>query len=244
MDDCTCWEPRRIIPARAGFTHSGPASTSGAEDHPRSRGVYRSTLMVGCVKCWIIPARAGFTHPSRSPLMRRTDHPRSRGVYPSPRPKRRSGRGSSPLARGLRLGGLDRLGHERIIPARAGFTRQREDRLNLVQDHPRSRGVYYMAVRISPSRAGSSPLARGLRLDDVAQLDGVRIIPARAGFTRSGAHRGAGGPDHPRSRGVYDLRTAITYLTAGSSPLARGLRMDPMNNPDNIGIIPARAGFT
>ena len=101
-----------------------------------------------------------------------------------------------------------------------------------------------MAVRISPSRAGSSPLARGLRLDDVAQLDGVRIIPARAGFTRSGAHRGAGGPDHPRSRGVYDLRTAITYLTAGSSPLARGLRMDPMNNPDNIGIIPARAGFT
>ena len=244
MDDCTCWEPRRIIPARAGFTHSGPASTSGAEDHPRSRGVYRSTLMVGCVKCWIIPARAGFTHPSRSPLMRRTDHPRSRGVYPSPRPKRRSGRGSSPLARGLRLGGLDRLGHERIIPARAGFTRQREDRLNLVQDHPRSRGVYYMAVRISPSRAGSSPLARGLRAQRPPVGDDDGIIPARAGFTHPLRAEQIRDRDHPRSRGVYWPATLRPPARRGSSPLARGLRMDPMNNPDNIGIIPARAGFT
>ena len=31
---------RRIIPARAGFTHPLPERECGEEDHPRSRGVY------------------------------------------------------------------------------------------------------------------------------------------------------------------------------------------------------------
>ena len=50
----------RIIPARAGFTHRYGDPARWAEDHPRSRGVYRRR---------------------RWPLSRRTDHPRSRGVY-------------------------------------------------------------------------------------------------------------------------------------------------------------------
>ena len=50
----------------------------------------------------------------------------------------------------------------RIIPARAGFTRDRGGRLRPDQDHPRSRGVYH-ARRIDVIRPdGSSPLARGL----------------------------------------------------------------------------------
>ena len=50
---------------------------------------------------------------------------------------------------------------------------------------PRSRGVYAFSVSRAGEDGGSSPLARGLRavLDSSEELK--RIIPARAGFTRS-----------------------------------------------------------
>ena len=92
-------------------------------DHPRSRGVYRTPsggpvrwrgssplargLPVGQprhpVRRRIIPARAGFTRWRRGGRRRRRDHPRSRGVYRPPSTIWRPMRGSSPLARGLRL---------------------------------------------------------------------------------------------------------------------------------------------
>ena len=50
-------------------------------------------------------------------------------------------------------------------------------------DHPRSRGVYGMVLRLIISGVGSSPLARGLRTGSRRGLECRRIIPARAGFT-------------------------------------------------------------
>ena len=51
-------------------------------------------------------------------------------------------------------------------------------------------------------------------------------------------------PDHPRSRGVYASALALRALSAGSSPLARGLQ-HPVLDGDHVNrIIPARAGFT
>ena len=94
----------------------------------------------------------------------------------------------------------------------------------MVWDHPRSRGVYGMAHRPGGRRLGSSPLARGLPGDDMADQPRNGIIPARAGFTRWRPHRGTPSTDHPRSRGVYELPPA---------GLCTVLR-----------IIPARAGFT
>ena len=73
---------------------------------------------------------------------------------------------------------------------------------------------------------------------------GGRIIPARAGFTPGAPNRGLPGPDHPRSRGVYCAASAETRCSAGSSPLARGLRRRRAQRRSRCGIIPARAGFT
>ena len=71
---------------------------------------------------------------------------------------------------------------------------------------------------------GSSPLARGLHSEFRLRVARLRIIPARAGFTRRRRGDGYSIEDHPRSRGVYrDLAVP-------------GLR------PRRI--IPARAGFT
>ena len=91
---------------------------------------------------------------------------------------------------------------------------------------------------------GSSPLARGLPDEewDYVRRDG--IIPARAGFTSTTGRPQDHPPDHPRSRGVYDVKVLFSLPARGSSPLARGL---PQAHPQHIrkrGIIPARAGFT
>ncbi len=215
-----------------------------APDHPRSRGVYGpyspSTTSVGgssplarglpslssfCVRAVrIIPARAGFTVRHSPTSCQDADHPRSRGVYRHGWLHPGEKGGSSPLARGLLAAGGKANPDMRIIPARAGFTSQLRPRPWTTGDHPRSRGVYFRALMATIARTGSSPLARGLRRLGDGPDQGLRIIPARAGFTY----------------GRYG-RSTYTY---GSSPLARGLRVALAAQPHHVRIIPARAGFT
>ena len=173
----------RIIPARAGFTMLVLLSNCVPKDHPRSRGVYAVAGQIWDSSLRIIPARAGFTRAHDDASSLPWDHPRSRGVYPEAVQDQRYGRGSSPLARGLlapRVRAWARVG---IIPARAGFTPRLPVRRGQSWDHPRSRGVYNTKTDPYSQAAGSSPLARGLRLPHVEAVVGTRIIPARAGFT-------------------------------------------------------------
>ena len=216
-----------IIPARAGFTFGLQTVYILGEDHPRSRGVYGRTRPStraaagssplarglptvagrGVAHRRIIPARAGFTGPRRNPVRRLRDHPRSRGVYGSGRGRFPRRRGSSPLARGLRVGLPVRGGPHGIIPARAGFTPGASGNTPGRWDHPRSRGVYPVAAQDDHGCGGSSPLARGLRGLSQWPVCAGRIIPARAGFTCAPGNGESSRTDHPRSRGVYpDLR--------------------------------------
>ena len=152
--------------------------------------------------------------------------------------------GSSPLARGLRVPERCLGGQRRIIPARAGFTGVSWSVRGTKRDHPRSRGVYASACTTRVPLRGSSPLARGLphTYTPSPHLDG--IIPARAGFTGPPYAGRALSADHPRSRGVYASRRVSPRGTAGSSPLARGLRAPRHGLREQGRIIPARAGFT
>ena len=192
----------------------------------------------------IIPARAGFTSRRRCRPVGTRDHPRSRGVYEGAAPCRRSSRGSSPLARGLRVTQDGHGAVRGIIPARAGFTQRGRGGYPGLEDHPRSRGVYappalvgsafvgssplargLLIVHAGKTRVeGSSPLARGLLVDPLAGALPLRIIPARAGFTAPFACWAAAFADHPRSRGVYATHDGTVVAAPGSSPLARGLR--------------------
>ena len=198
-----------IIPARAGFTGRRATVSTPRLDHPRSRGVYRDTVMaprmvagssplarglpdreVGRVGGGgIIPARAGFTRRPARRGRRRRDHPRSRGVYSTGHGRPRPTRGSSPLARGLPYHVSATRNFRRIIPARAGFTDPHGLRVGGAGDHPRSRGVYRGDPTISAGTLGSSPLARGLQMKDFSFDATWWIIPARAGFTRPPASR-------------------------------------------------------
>ena len=172
------------------------------------------------------------------------DHPRSRGVYWRRWPTGTQGPGSSPLARGLLVDREHYSSYIRIIPARAGFTVPSDPHGIHGQDHPRSRGVYHIRRDRARPSPGSSPLARGLRHNVTVRPDGVRIIPARAGFTRYPPEARRGRRDHPRSRGVYGDVADFNDFAHGSSPLARGLRQPGQVASRDARIIPARAGFT
>ena len=212
---------RRIIPARAGFTSRPRGALALLRDHPRSRGVYTfNRSLTG------------------------EDHPRSRGVYEIEEDGYRALTGSSPLARGLLRPEPRRHPVRRIIPARAGFTVGWGSRPVPSLDHPRSRGVYSSSVRRIRFPPGSSPLARGLRAHAADETPVGGIIPARAGFTTGHAMSAQRVPDHPRSRGVYPRAAALRHESAGSSPLARGLRSQIPSGRLRGRIIPARAGFT
>ena len=254
----------RIIPARAGFTLHSARTGEDDPDHPRSRGVYLGPLerrfglvgssplarglhpraQDGSTCAGIIPARAGFTHPTQPTLTSGLDHPRSRGVY-LPRGRSEGARiGSSPLARGLRPTTAHLALALGIIPARAGFTRTCTPTCARTRDHPRSRGVYVVQRRGSRRGRGSSPLARGLPERVRRRLYGAWIIPARAGFTPTTSWRSGAPWDHPRSRGVYSPSRRGRSSSDGSSPLARGLLVNPSKEEIERRIIPARAGFT
>ena len=173
-------------------------------DHPRSRGVYwdsrlpeetaagSSPLARGLPQPGghlrdsrgIIPARAGFTRVITREEEKSPDHPRSRGVYAPVGGPDEVGVGSSPLARGLPRTVEPTAAALRIIPAHAGFTWFRRRVRWACADHPRSRGVYRSAAAWAAVSGGSSPLARGLPSGGLARGGHLRIIPARAGFTK------------------------------------------------------------
>ena len=135
-------EGEGIIPARAGFTGETDVAEHGRGDHPRSRGVYASSVSTwtrrtgssplarglpefqveGVHAVGIIPARAGFTWFVTAKSLRALDHPRSRGVYGVETTDQFIFQGSSPLARGLLTARHPFFLTRRIIPARAGFT--------------------------------------------------------------------------------------------------------------------------
>ena len=216
---------------------------SSAGSSPLARGL-RGECFRPSPRRRIIPARAGFTIEAREYSPGREDHPRSRGVYIDDMGMFYAIRGSSPLARGLPSAIMISASGSGIIPARAGFTGEVSESIFRSSDHPRSRGVYPLPVRLGPRLDGSSPLARGLRLRDLDLDSRVRIIPARAGFT---ILRGTSLPphrDHPRSRGVYRGVRARDRGRWGSSPLARGLPEQYLEQSPRDRIIPARAGFT
>ena len=151
------------------------------------------------------------------------DHPRSRGVYVTVDVGSTAVGGSSPLARGLHGESLRDVVASRIIPARAGFTQPPHPTSRRRPDHPRSRGVYSIDTDGVNTIEGSSPLARGLQVNELLTFLDRGIIPARAGFTGRLCIPAPVLGDHPRSRGVYVTTSLGWPPTAGSSPLARGL---------------------
>ena len=169
------------IPARAGETLTGFLGLLLQRDHPRSRGgnaghraepelqpgpspLARGKLHPKTQTANIygtIPARAGETITTANARELFGDHPRSRGGNSMGTVWGRLTLGPSPLARGKRRQHWHDRQTERTIPARAGETISVVQRLQILADHPRSRGGNIKSSLIRRWTGGPSPLARG-----------------------------------------------------------------------------------
>ena len=192
----------------------------------------------------IIPALAGNTWPGSFDDGTARDHPRSRGEYQTGRAFGVHCHGSSPLSRGIRCSETSGCAVRGIIPALAGNTIEPAGPVLPAGDHPRSRGEYAPAARMTISTEGSSPLSRGIHTAQEHALDRRRIIPALAGNTMSAIELYILFPDHPRSRGEYTAAVTAAQNPTGSSPLSRGIRCGAYCSSDHGRIIPALAGNT
>ena len=253
-----------FIPARAGNTHPPASRSPTSTVHPRSRGEHgkgmwahgdstgSSPLARGTpfkafshrYRVRFIPARAGNTRYVHVRVRAAPVHPRSRGEHAGTEGGGNVTYGSSPLARGTlppeRPAGQDR----RFIPARAGNTNSPGDACMWWTVHPRSRGEHLRRQFGLAPDLGSSPLARGTPSSGLFRGAGLRFIPARAGNTPWPARSGSSKTVHPRSRGEHAGEDARRLATAGSSPLARGTRIERRPRLGEQRFIPARAGNT
>ena len=152
--------------------------------------------------------------------------------------------GSSPRVRGkpARRVELDCLA--RLIPARAGKTRTRWRARAAPWAHPRACGENLTGKTAEADVAGSSPRVRGKRHALCPFQRRVRLIPARAGKTRTYSSASRGSAAHPRACGENATWSLTSTPTLGSSPRVRGKRQWRSGLGTGTGLIPARAGKT
>ena len=151
-----------LIPARAGNTEHPYRLGCYVRAHPRSRGEHpghphrfrltrgssplargtRGTNQGETVATGLIPARAGNTPFGLGCKVSGGAHPRSRGEHFKASAHFAESAGSSPLARGTRLGWIRFRGDPGLIPARAGNTPGSWSRITQNRAHPRSRGEH------------------------------------------------------------------------------------------------------
>ena len=254
----------RLIPARAGNTYFPPFRARAGTAHPRSRGEH--SLVIMCQPAMfgssplargtliqparesqqprLIPARAGNTFGVSAAGTPESAHPRSRGEHLEFLAVEVTGLGSSPLARGTRILPPVTRDTVRLIPARAGNTPPVDFDGSEAPAHPRSRGEHCGVINHALAFTGSSPLARGTLLRQLAGAVHGRLIPARAGNTYVVDMSIVASAAHPRSRGEHLMVSHSPAAFCGSSPLARGPHLDLRSVHGGFRLIPARAGNT
>ena len=210
---------------------------------PLARGTHNIAL-AKCRRCRLIPARAGNTKHFPVQYPRCAAHPRSRGEHEFNTEGMLRGDGSSPLARGTHEGDFGGGAALRLIPARAGNTNSIPKGCYAATAHPRSRGEHMRVTSAVVRRFGSSPLARGTRIQYRRDATRRRLIPARAGNTTMLMMISCTTAAHPRSRGEHLDLAVLRAEVAGSSPLARGTPRLSGVTCGGCRLIPARAGNT
>ena len=169
---------------------------------PLARGAPMETIM-RYRPTPIIPACAGSTLGCWTAPCCRGDHPRLRGEHRTVAIVSARCSGSSPLARGALGESLSHIASAGIIPACAGSTQGCPVRSRQRGDHPRLRGEHTGPPPPPGTSPGSSPLARGARVAEVAEALRHGIIPACAGSTTRARSQTPPPWDHPRLRGEH-----------------------------------------
>ena len=171
-------------------------------------------------------------------------HPRACGENPRHTVRVAGPRGSSPRVRGKPLNRQCYARSERLIPARAGKTRDSLPLHTCTWAHPRACGENHTSRRRTAPAAGSSPRVRGKPLWSEVTTTVPRLIPARAGKTNDLLIRVLHREAHPRACGENPILISSGAPLSGSSPRVRGKLSFLDISLQLPGLIPARAGKT
>ena len=171
-------------------------------------------------------------------------HPRVRGEHGRLNNRHIPEIGSSPRARGTRRELVCARDLLRFIPACAGNTRKLSAAPPQCPVHPRVRGEHVAQFEQDGGVTGSSPRARGTHPPHPQRSAFYRFIPACAGNTASCSRSTRASAVHPRVRGEHADITQIGQIYRGSSPRARGTRVEGDAQGRQDRFIPACAGNT
>ena len=169
-------------------------------------------------------------------------YPRWRGELIYSKPSECIPGGLSRLARGTRRLPPAQPWIFRFIPAGAGNSGSLTQRLSALTVYPRWRGELRAAATPEVPLPGLSPLARGTRVSSRYCAAPTRFIPAGAGNSAFLTVRIPAPPVYPRWRGELHDGQAITGMTHGLSPLARGTQYAFNHCQAYFRFIPAGAG--
>ena len=253
-----------LIPARAGKTRGRRRRRAGMWAHPRAGGENPHTFFKPaqrsgssprgrgkrggdggeCRDSRLIPARAGKTGREHLGHPRMAAHPRAGGENASAILSKSLTPGSSPRGRGKPSSLLATPTAYRLIPARAGKTEYSFGIIAVPAAHPRAGGENTRGYITWADITGSSPRGRGKHLRPSGPSYRVRLIPARAGKTSSGASKHPSTWAHPRAGGENRMRVSNRTATDGSSPRGRGKPPGHLVLGQPHRLIPARAGKT
>ena len=129
-----------------------------------------------------------------------------RGENKQPTDSRNEEDGTSPRARGKPAITPSSTAHDRNIPACAGKTSQLSRLVSAMAEHPRVRGENAVHGEVDFRLYGTSPRARGKRIDLLSRGVEQRNIPACAGKTQTVPCKSPQHPEHPRVRGENSSR--------------------------------------
>ena len=152
--------------------------------------------------------------------------------------------GSSPRGRGKRDVRTRQMPAVRLIPARAGKTRQATKRAQPSRAHPRAGGENTVHEAVNGLLQGSSPRGRGKHSANPVEDARAGLIPARAGKTPKVVSRYSSRAAHPRAGGENRRPPPFHREKSGSSPRGRGKHHGPARHRRITRLIPARAGKT
>ena len=192
----------------------------------------------------LIPAHAGKTTRPTPSQSKPGAHPHSRRENVIDDGEARTGGGSSPLTRGKQSRQPSVRAIRGLIPAHAGKTSAITTILETLGAHPRSRGENIYVDWQTLHSAGSSPLTRGKRRDNLDSDREDGLIPTHAGKTPACPSPFYRRWAHPRSRGENTAIPRRCVSRRGSSPLTRGKRHVVPPRRIHQGLIPAHAGKT
>ena len=231
-------------PRACGENSPGRASlvtTPGSS--PRVRGKPTRSRPQGLPR-GLIPARAGKTLKRLVTQSHAPAHPRACGENPRAHRTRPGGHGSSPRVRGKLQTSFSLIIGVRLIPARAGKTRESKAVPAGYWAHPRACGENTDCAYYPHGETGSSPRVRGKRGRCRRRPLHRGLIPARAGKTRAGASTIRRRRAHPRACGENAGNSYEEMSMMGSSPRVRGKQPQRRPTPSPPRLIPARAGKT